>query len=140
MTSPHRNLAAWLGPVLALAAFVSYFGLFYRWPATRDVPWLNFGLLIAAAGLSLFGLRRAWDRGLRRRIAAGAGLVVSAGMGVLFLGYTQFLSAELPDSESGLPVGAALPALELPDQTGRSVSLTELGRDPVVLVFYRGHW
>ena len=140
MTRPRWNPAAVLGPVLALAAFLSYFTLFYRWPATRDVPWLNFGLLLGAVGLSLFGLRRAWERGIGRRIVAGAGLVASTGLAVLFVVYAIVLTAELPDSEIGMPVGAALPDLELTDHTGRSVSLAELGDGPTVLVFYRGHW
>ena len=80
-----RNHALWLGPLLAIVGLVSYYTLFYRWPMTRDVPWVNFAILLGALALSAVGLARAWRRGGWRRFAGVAGFLWSTGLAVLFV-------------------------------------------------------
>jgi hypothetical protein len=133
------NWAAGLGPVAALAGVLSYFTLFYRWPALRDTPWANYALLALGLALSVRGLRRAWSRGLARRLLATGGLVLSIGFAALFGWYVGLESADLPDPARGLPLGAPLPSLTLLDERGGSVELARLDQ-PLVLVFYRGFW
>jgi predicted anti-sigma-YlaC factor YlaD len=135
-----RNRAAVLGPLVAIAGFASYFTVFYRWPALRDVPWLNYALLALAVGLSAVGLRRAWPRGgALRRAGAAAGLLVSGAIALFFAWYTLSGSRQLPDAANALAIGAPLPRIALLDQTGQRVELAALDQ-PLVLVFYRGFW
>lgn len=135
-----RNHALWLAPLLAVFGLVSYYALFARWPITRDVPWANFAILALAFGLSLVGLRRAWPRGLWRRIAGVASLAVCTLLPAFLAFYTWSLSYGLPDAEGALAVGETVPAARLLDQTGREVDLESEARGSMLLVFYRGHW
>jgi hypothetical protein len=52
------NWPVWLGVVFSIVAFVSYFLVFARFPATRNVPWANFLLFGASAAFLWAGLRR----------------------------------------------------------------------------------
>src|SRR5260370_13086071 len=52
------NWLVWLGFVFSIVAFVSYFLVFARFPATRNVPWANFLLFGAGAAFLWTGLRR----------------------------------------------------------------------------------
>jgi len=52
------NWPVWLGFVLSVIAFVSYFRFFARFPVTRNVPWANFLLFGASAAFLWAGLRR----------------------------------------------------------------------------------
>ena len=54
------NPALWAGFLLTVAAFLSYVLVFYRYPITRDVPWVNWILFAAAMLLLVGGLRRAF--------------------------------------------------------------------------------
>jgi len=134
-----RNSALWLGPLLAVVGVVSYYTVFYRWPVTRDVPWINFAILLAALALSAIGLARAWSRGGWRRITGAAGLVWSTALTALFVAACTVMSA-LPAPTAALDVGDALPAVTLQDHTGAGVDLAAAAAEPLVLVFYRGFW
>lgn len=125
----------WLGPILALASVLSYFEIFATWPVTRDVPWLNLIGLAAAVGLSVAGLARS-----RRRAWAALGLVLTLFFGWIFVWYCYVFSSRLPGAELALDVGAAVPAVSLLDERGRTVELEPLARGKLVLVFFRGHW
>lgn len=47
----------------------------------------------------------------------------------------------MTETSTGIEVGQAIPAFELPDEEGRPFNLLEQLREgPVVLVFYRGDW
>lgn len=60
-------------------------------------------------------------------------------LAVLLAGVAAPLRAAGPGAPVG--VGALAPDFTLPDQDGRSHTLSaERGRRAVVLVFYRGHW
>lgn len=134
-----RNHALWLGPLLAIVGLVSYFTVFYRWPVTRDVPWVNFAILLGALALSAVGLARAWPRGGWRRFAGVGCLVWSTGLAALFVASCTVMSA-LPPPAGVLDVGAPLPAVTLDDHAGTPVDLAAAGTQPLVLVFYRGFW
>ena len=127
-----------LGPLVALAGFVSYFTLFYWWAPLRDVPWLNFALLVLALALSVRGLQIALGRGPLRGAGAVLGTLFSFAVSALFLWYVG-LGSQLPETSFGLPLEAPAPAVTLVDDRGETVDLAALDR-PFVLVFYRGFW
>lgn len=131
----------WLGPLVTFAAVVSYFTVFARDPALRDVPWLNLPLALAGVALSIAGLARAWPRGGPwRRLTACAGLTVSLGLAALFVAYVFVISALLPQPERRTLELVEAPDFTLSDESGRAVRLAELRGRKVVLVFYRGFW
>jgi len=145
------NVAAWVGFLVVLAAFLTYVPVFSRFPATRDFPWAN--LLMFGAGLVLLtlGLRRAYrEPQLYRGKVAGA-ILLSLGVVVLaFFCFGYFyLMRQLPASTSAPRVGQQAPDFTLPDQDGNLVTLAELlrsapggtgGANGAVLIFYRGYW
>lgn len=139
--SPLRtNHLLWLGPLVSIVGFLSYWAVFARWAATRDVPWVNMIILAVGLYLSFGGLRRAWPRGGWRRHAGGGALFVSTALAALLLVYCFALSYSLPPSDQALTVGQSVPAIALPDQNGREVDLGAAAGGQTVLVFYRGHW
>ena len=136
------NWSIYLGFLIVLFAFVSYFTLFSRFPLTRDFPWLN--LLLFAAGIALLG-RGFWRA--RREPARYRGRIAAPSLGLLsllvlgfFLSYTFYLSAQLPPSKGAPKVGEEAPDFTLPDQQGNPVKLSDLRGQPALLVFYRGYW
>jgi hypothetical protein len=131
----------WVGPLLAVAGFLSYFTVLYRWPALRDVPWANLAILAIALLLSARALPAGWSRGALSRIGAVAGLAVSAGLAALFVWYCFVFSYSLPGEERALAVGAPVPSVVLADHRGAPFDLGRASREQTVLVvFYRGHW
>jgi hypothetical protein len=138
-----RNHAAWVGPLLVLIGVFSYFTLAVQVPSLRDSALLNLilvfgGLLVA--GLALFR-RRNWKSWL--------GLGVAGFLTALFSFYIFVFSSQLPSADNAARVGVSAPPLELPDQTGRTISLAEFQRmnllddrrgGRVLVVFYRGFW
>jgi hypothetical protein len=52
------NWPVWLGFLFSLLAFTSYSLVFARFPATRNVPWVNFLLFGVSAAFLFFGLKR----------------------------------------------------------------------------------
>jgi hypothetical protein len=131
------NWSALLGPPVAFGAVVSYLTWIHRWPALSDVPWLNFAVLALAVCLSAQGLAWAWRRGRVRRALAALGLGLSASIAGLFVWWAVIGSSELPSG--GLALGDPLPKLSLTDPDGQPVQLASL-QQPLVIVFYRGHW
>ena len=146
------NWPLWVGFLLTLGAFLSYFFVFVRFPVTRDFPWANLVLFLIALVLLLAGLRRGFasDRPHPTRskiVSSIVGLLSLAVLG-LFV-FTIFIAARwLPPSTGAPHVGQRAPDFTLPDTTGKSVSLSELLSSPVngsppkgvLLVFYRGYW
>src|ERR1700724_2179857 len=71
------NWFVWLGFGVALLAAFSYIPIFTRFPATRDVPWVNL-LLFAVGGFLLgIGVYRAFAQPNRYR-GKISGIVLSA--------------------------------------------------------------
>ena len=154
------NPRIWGGFVLCLAALVSYPTFFVRFPITRDFPWVNLLLIVAALFLLVTGILRAF-----RRPDAYRGRIFGSILGVLsvflvgFFLYGMFiLTKNLPASHGSPQVGQLAPDFTLPDSTGSNVTLSNLLQSPfpadlqptasaattktaaVVLVFYRGYW
>lgn len=144
------NWPVWAGLLLSVVAFVSYFFVFVRFPATRDFPWANLLLFAGAAALLLIGVRRAFAP--ERRWGSKAAGLVAATLGVAVFGlfvFSAFVMARWMPAARGAPeVGRKAPEFSLTDTDGRLVSLSELRSTPVngkapkgvLLVFYRGHW
>ena len=152
MNIKRLNWPLWLGFLLTLGTFLSYFFIFVVFPFTRDFPWANLLLFVIAAVLLFMGLRRGFasDRPHPTRskivssIVSGLSLLVIA----LFV-FTIFIGGRwLPASKGAPQVGQRAPDFSLPDSSGKTVSLTELLTTPingnapkgVLLVFYRGYW
>ena len=146
------NWPLWVGLLLTVAGFMSFFFIFVRFPITRDFPWANFVLFAIAAVLLFLGLRRGFapDRPhpLRSKIVS---LLVTV-VGVLVIGlfaFAYFVGGRMLPASKGAPqVGQRAPEFTLPDSTGKQVSLNELMTSPingkaprgVLLIFYRGYW
>ncbi len=144
------NWPVWAALLLSVVAFLSYFFVFIRFPATRDFPWANLLLFGVAAALLVFGLRRAFapEHRLKSKVAG----VVAATLSLAVFGsfvFTTFIMARWMPAAHGAPqVGQRAPEFSLSDTDGRLMSLSELlstpinGRAPkgVLLVFYRGYW
>jgi flagellar biosynthesis component FlhA len=146
------NWPLWVGFLLTLVAFMSYFFVFVWFPSTRDFPWANLLIFLIAAVLVVMGVRRGFasDRPHPTRSKVITSIV--AAVSVLVIGlfvFTMFVAARwLPASKGAPQVGQQAPEFSLADTTGKQVSLTELrtapidGKSPkgVLLIFYRGYW
>jgi len=143
------NWPLWLGFVLSVVTFFSYFAVFVWYPLTRDFPWANLLLFAVSAVLLLVGVRRAFA-GDRRRSKIAAVIVATLGVVVIaFFLLAFFVGGRLLPASKGAPqVGQKAPDFSLNDSTGKAVSLNELVTTPingaapkgVLLVFYRGYW
>lgn len=138
VVSKRRNWTAAAGLLLGLGAVLSYFTVITttlgpRFPWLRNVPLLNFVLLVAALWLSWRGVRAGrWPA----RVAAVTNLALAG----LFAFYVFGLSSMLPAASGAPRVGEAAPEFSLVSDRGETVTLGELKGAPVVLVFYRGFW
>ena len=147
------NWPLWVGFLLTLAAFFTYFSVFVWYPATRDFPWANLLIFALAAVLVFMGLRRGFasDRPhpTRSKVVTSIVSVLSLAVFAFFV-FVVFIAAKwLPASANAPQVGHRAPEFSLPDTSGKQVSLNELlstsasGTAPpkgVLLVFYRGNW
>ena len=146
------NWPLWVGFLLTLAAFITYFSVFVRWPSTRDFPWANLLLFLFAAILVVMGIRRGFAPDRPHPTASKILTTIVASLSTLvmaFFVFAVFIAARwLPESKGAPQVGQKAPEFTLTDSTGNSVSLAELLSTPqngsapkgVLLVFYRGYW
>ena len=115
-------------------AAIAVYSQFLRVAAVRNNPEgyvVAFAIAAVIAGLAV---------ALGRRWYAWTALAVSL---LLFLGGAtfNFVLARIPATHTTLRVGDRAPDFTLPDAAGRPVSLADYrGKQPVVLVFYRGYW
>jgi len=129
--SPGVLGAASLG--LALLAVAGYAAL-VRVPAVRNRPGGYVAVLAVATALGALAVRAAPGRLPLAALATSAVLLAAAA-------YFNFVYARLPAASGTPAVGAPAPEFSLPDADGRTVGLAAYrGRQPVVLVFYRGGW
>ena len=133
-----KNHAAWLGPLIAIPGFLSYYTVFYMYPVLRDFPWLNLLILGGAVALSVTAVRRA--RPGWRRFGSIAGLFVSGGLLVSLCLYCFVLSYGVPDPNRVADDGTRIPSITLASWDGEQINVAEAARDKLILVFYRGHW
>jgi hypothetical protein len=148
------NFLLYLGFLLTLVAFLSYFLFFYRFPVTRDIPWANwllFGIALFALGV---GLARAFRQSdvYRGKVSGPILAALSLGIVGMFSYIVFFQAKELPASKGAPQVGQMAPDFTLPDANGKQVTLPSLlatsvaspatGRPGqwVLLIFYRGYW
>ena len=154
MKKRRQNWPLWVGFLVSVVAFVSYFLFFAQFPLTRDFPWVNFLLFVAAALLLAAGLRRVWGRPSSYHGKVSGPILAT--MSTVILGFFCFNvfveSRQLPAAVHAPQVGQKAPPFSLTDTSGRSESLSELLSTPigasapmrvpkgVLLVFYRGYW
>jgi hypothetical protein len=138
------NAFVWAGFGVALLAFLSYYLIFIRWPATRDVPWANFLIFLVGGVLMGLGLKRAYREPERYR-----GKISGAVLGVLsllvfglFCYFNFSLAKDLPSANASLHVSQTAADFTLSDASGKPVTLSELLKNnrAVLLIFYRGYW
>jgi peptidoglycan/LPS O-acetylase OafA/YrhL len=146
------NWPLWVGFLLTLGAFLTYYFIFVWFPFTRDFPWANLVLFLIAGKLLFAGIRRGFasDRPhpIRSKVVSSIVGVLSFSVFALFI-FIIFIAARWLPASTGAPhVGQRAPDFTLPDTTGKSISLAELLSTPVngsppkgvLLVFYRGYW
>jgi hypothetical protein len=139
-----HNILLWAGFVIVLLAVGTYIPIFAVYPATRDVPWVNYLLFAAGGGLLVLGLRRAFRQPEIYRgkvlgsILAGLSMLLFA----LFCFVIFYLSKVIPASETAVRVGQSAPDFTLANWDGKQVSLSNAVKNnrAVVLIFYRGYW
>jgi hypothetical protein len=146
------NWSLWIGFLLCVAALFSYFLLFYRYPVTRDVPWVNYILFGAGIVFQIVGLRRAYGQPqyFRGEIFGPMLTLISVASLGFFCFVTLYASRQLPASREAPRVGAKAPEFSLVDTENRSMTLATLLATPMpgtqtppkalLLVFYRGYW
>ena len=128
------NHAAWIGPLVALVGFLSYFTLAVRHPGLRDSAVVNLALVFGGVVIAAWGVLR------RRNWKSWVGFGTAAVVAFFFSAYIFAFTNQLPSPDSSPAVGSAAPHLELPDLTGRTMSLDGLRGERVLVVFYRGYW
>ena len=133
-TRKSRNHGAWIGPLVALIGLVSYFTVAVQYPDLRDSAVLNLALVLGGVAIAVWALFR------RRNWKSWFGFGAAAAFSCLFCWYIFMYSSQLPSPDTAPAVGAMAPPLELPDQTGRAVSLDNFAGQRVLVVFYRGYW
>jgi len=143
MSDRSLNWPLWTGLALSVVALFSYALFFYRFPITRDVPWLSYLLFAIAFVLLIAGVRRAFAGGIGRRIVAIVVAVIGVGLAVLFV-FGVTVGSRVPTSAGVPAVGAKAPDFTLLDTNRKPVALSQLvaapGSKGVLLVFYRGYW
>jgi hypothetical protein len=138
------NWLVWSGFAAALLAAFSYIPFFSRFPATRDFPWANLLLFLAAGCMLGIGVYRAFAHSSRYRgkISGIILSVLSLVLCGLFCFGVFFAARDLPSAKSALRVGQQAPDFLLTGSDGNPVTLSGLrqGRRAVLLIFYRGYW
>ena len=134
--------AAWLGLLITLFGFLSYFLYFCQFPVTRDFPIVNLAIVMLGAALTAIGCWGVFKHGQRplRKAIAGVGFLFSFGIAGLLFWYVFSYSYQLPASADAPALEAAAPDFTLLDQNGEEVTLSELRGKKVVIDFYRGNW
>jgi hypothetical protein len=140
----NRNGLLWLGFALALMAGASYEAIFVEYPITRDFPWVNLLLFLAAGCCLGIGLHRAFtqtDR-YRGKIAGPILSVLSVAIFGLFCFGVFVFARNIPPGSNALKVGQPAPDFKLTAADGKTITLSQLRQNKkgVLLIFYRGYW
>ncbi len=138
------NTLLWSGFCTTLAAILSYFLIFVRFPVTRDIPWVTFALFVPAGWLLVTGMKRAFGQPERYRGKVAGPILSTVSVALMSVfGYFAFaLTKDLPSASAALHAGQQAPDFTLADAGGRPVILSEILRKNrgAVLIFYRGYW
>lgn len=144
MTSPlkRRNHLAWIGPLVGLVGFISYFLVFARVAVLRDFPWVNLPMVFLGVALAGFGVWRAYAQSetFRGKVAAPIGLVFALFFAGLFNMYIFSLSSSIPEATELTLSLTEAPDFTLTAMDGASVQLSDYQGQAVALIFYRGFW
>ncbi len=152
MTLRRLNWPLWIGFVLTIAAFLTYFFVFVQFPVTRDFPWANLLIFLIAMVFIFAGVRRGFASDRPHPIRSKIVTSIVTALSVVIIGlfvFTIFVAGRwLPASKGAPQVGQRAPDFSLPDTNGNQVSLNDLLTAPVngtapkgvLLVFYRGYW
>jgi hypothetical protein len=139
-----RNFLIWVGFAVILVALVSYIPFFALFPATRDIPWVNYLLFLIGSALLAVGVRRAFldPKRNRGKISGSILAVLSALLIAFFVASVTYYSKQIPSAETALGVSQKAPPFVLADIAGNEISSSDLLRNHrgLVLVFYRGYW
>jgi hypothetical protein len=138
------NWPIWIGFALVLFGVFSYEPLFLNFEATRDFPWVNLLLFVAAGCFFAVGLRRAYAQPKRYRGRIGGPIlaVISLALaGFACFGFFYF-ARNIPSANTALRVGQHAPDFTLTSAGGAPIRLSQLleNRRAVLLIFYRGYW
>jgi len=138
------NWTIWSGFGIALLAAFSYIPFFSRFPSTRDFPWVNLLLFLAAGCLLATGLYRAFAQAgrYRGRISGTVISLLSLILFGLFCFGVFYEGRNIPPAGNALRVGQRAPDFMLTGVDGSPVTLSQLrqGNRAVLLIFYRGYW
>jgi len=138
------NWAVWAGFALALLAALSYIPFFSRFPSTRDFPWANLLLFLAAGCLLATGLYRAFAQAgkFRGKISGTVVATLSLILFGLFCFGVFYEGRNIPPAANALRVGQRAPDFVLAGVDRSPVSLSQLRQRnrAVLLIFYRGYW
>ena len=119
--------------LLAVGTVVAFAALLSVWAMPLRPAWY-LGALALATALAVGAVWRA------RRWLTVSALVVSVLL-LALAGFFNFAAMRVPLTRTQLVVGRPAPDFTLSDAAGRPVRLSDYrGRQPVVLVFYRGYW
>lgn len=138
------NSFVWAGFGITVLAILSYFLFFYRFPMTRDIPWVTYLLFAPAVVLLVAGVKRAFEQPQRYRGKVSGPILstVSITLIGLFCYMVLVLTKELPAASAALHVGERAPDFTLADATGKPVALADILKNnrAALLIFYRGYW
>ena len=138
------NWLPWLSFVIALVAVFSYVTFFIRFPVTRNFPWVNLLLFLAAGIVLAIGLRRAFAQPekYRGRISGIVLGTLTLGLFGLFCFGIFYTARNIPSGSTALHVGERAPDFTLQGADGQTVTLARLlqGNRAALLIFYRGYW
>ncbi len=138
------NPFVWAGLAVTVVAILSYFLVFYRYPATRDVPWVTYLLFVPAVALLAVGVKQAFDAPQRYRgkISGPILSAVSLTLMGLFCYMVLVLTKDLPAAAMALHAGQQAPDFTLGDASGQPVALADILKKnrAAILIFYRGYW
>ena len=130
--------------MVVVVALVSYIPFFVLFPATRDIPWVNYLLFLIGGALIGVGVRRAF-RDPERNGGKISGPILAALSALLFAFFVvsvTYFSKQIPSADTALGINRHAPPFVLVDIGGKQVSSADLLKDHrgLVLVFYRGYW
>jgi hypothetical protein len=149
------NWPVWLGFLFSLLAFMSYSLVFARFPATRNVPWVNFLLFGVSATFLFVGFRRIFGdaQSSLGKIVSSILIFLSVSIFCFFCYVIFHATKQLPASIGAPKIGQKAPEFALRDTRENLVSLATLLSTPldpshpsprapegVLLIFYRGYW
>lgn len=138
------NVLIWAGFGIVLVALVSYIPFFSLFPATRDIPWVNYLLFLIGGALLAVGLQRPFrdPEHHRGKISGSILAVLSALVFAFFVVSVTYFSKQIPAAGTALGAGQKAPAFALLDAAGKQVSSADLLKNHrgLVLIFYRGYW